>query len=122
MREDENMTQDDVLEVISNFPVVPMGRRVIISLNQRTVEEGGLILDDTEFDDTQFVIAVGNHETEIKAGGRYILDIASMMKFTEAKNNSHEQVGHIEITPLTVDGKVYGMIPDRHIIAIDGRT
>ena len=116
----ENMTQDDVLDVITDFPVKPLGRKLLITLNMEE-SDSDLILTDSEFAETQFVVAKGDHITSFEAGAKVILDLEKMMEYRPNPENSNERLGAIKIKPIEVGGKVYGLINDNVVEAIDLR-
>lgn len=116
----ENMTQDDVLDVILDFPIKPLGRRVLITLNMDNYE-GELSLSDTSFSETQYVVAVGTHITDFKPGSKVLLDLEKMMEYQTNPENNYEKVGRIKVRPIEVGDKVYGLINDNIIEAVDLR-
>lgn len=120
MEEVENMTQDDVLEVINDFPLTPMRNKVIITVNVKE-PDGNLVLAENSFDEVQYVVATGSHSNNIQAGQKVLLNLEKMMVFEQAQTDAYERVGHIKITPLDVGDRVYGMITDNMIDALDNR-
>lgn len=114
----ENMTHDDVLDVITGFPVKPLGRRLLITLN---MEETGsdLLLTDNAFAESQYVVAVGPNVRDFEAGAKIILDLEAMMEYERGPND--ERIGRIKVKPVTVNDKVYGMISESVVEAIDLR-
>ena len=108
----ENLTQDDVLEIMIDFPITPLTNKMIISVN---AEEGEDLMS-TGFDVTQFVIAVGSRvPKEIVPGCRVMLDLERM---TIPGENG---MGSVQLKPVEVNGRVYAMIADSFIDAIDNR-
>lgn len=120
MEEIENFTMDDVLDVITDFPVQPLGRKVIVTLNMEEAD-GQLVLSNNSLDETQFVIAVGTHVKDFKPGNRVLLDLEKMMEYMPSPENSNERIGQIKMRPIEVNGKVYALINDNVIDAIDNR-
>ena len=120
MEEVENMFLDDVLEIITDFPIKPLGRRLIITLNMEETD-GNLVLSDNSFDEVQYVVAVGTHITDIVAGNKVLLDLEKMMEYLPNPENAYEKVGRIKIRPIEVNGKVYGLINDNVVEAVDLR-
>jgi hypothetical protein len=92
----------------------------VITLNTR-LNGDGLDLEDTSFDEIQFIVASGEHEETLKAGAKVLLDVAGMMKYDQAQSDAYEKIGYVQFTPVEVDGQVYGLVSDRHIMALDGR-
>lgn len=120
MEDIENMTHDDVLEVIKGFPVQPLGRKVLITLNMED-NDGGLILSDNSFDEVQYIVAKGAHVNDFEVGAKVLLDLEQMMEYTTNPENSNERIGRIKIRPIQVGDRVYGLINDRVIDAVDNR-
>tara|TARA_R110002124_G_scaffold281430_1_gene455725 strand:- start:87030 stop:87404 length:375 start_codon:yes stop_codon:yes gene_type:complete len=116
----ENLSQDDVLELIKEFPLEPMGRRVYITTN---VEEpdGNLILTNNSFDEVQFVLAVGSHVTEVKAGQKVIIDIEKMLVYENVDDNSHEKRPIVNLKLQEVNGRYFALINDSQILSKDNR-
>ncbi len=110
-----NLTQKEVLEIIKDFPLVPLRNRLIITVN---VEESDDELDlvGAGLDESQFVIARGSHVfEEIKPGTKVQLDLDKMSIQMGPENYQ------IKIDPVKVNGKVYAYIYDTSIKAIDYR-
>jgi hypothetical protein len=112
MEEVTNLSQDDVLEVIKDFPLDPTRSRMIITVNTDEPEDG-IDMTGNSFAEVQYVVAVGNFNQDIKAGQKVILDLKRML----AKDNS----GQIEIDPIEVNGRMYAFINDGDIKCKDNR-
>jgi hypothetical protein len=115
-----NLTQDDVLDLITDFPVQPLKNKLIITIN-RKMEDDGISLTNVGMDEVQFVIAKGPHVLDLDAGQKVILDLEKMIQRVEAKDNSHETVGMIKIRPIQVGERVFGLISDAFVDAKDCR-
>lgn len=120
MEEVTNMTQDDVLDVITNFPIIPTRNKLIITVNVKE-PDGNLVLAENSFDEVQYVVATGSHSSDIKAGQKVLLSLDKMMVYDQAQSDAYERVGHIKITPIEVNDRVYGLITDGMIDALDNR-
>lgn len=120
MGEIENFDIDDVLDVIIDFPIKPLGRKVIITLNMESID-GQLVLAENSLAESQYVIAVGTHVRDFKPGNKVLLDLEKMMEYRASTENSHERIGQIKMRPIEVNGKVYGIINEGVIDAIDNR-
>lgn len=120
MEELSNLTQDDVLELISDFPVKPLGRKVIVTLNMDESEELGLGMT-SGLDEYQYIVATGGVDRDYKPGDKVLLDLERMMEYVPAQDNTHEKVGRIKIRPITIKDRVFGLINDNVIDAIDVR-
>ena len=117
-----NLTQDDILELIGDFPVQPTRNRLIITVN--TIEElgeDGVRLTDKHLDESQYVLAVGSTVHGIKAGNKVLLDLDKLTERQSARQNAYESVGTINLKPVKVNGRIYAMIYDGVVDAIDNR-
>ena len=113
MEEVKNITQEEVLEVIKNFPIEPTRNKVIITVNVDEVDPNNIDLSGNSFAQEQYVIAVGDYCKGLKTGQKVLLDIRKM----EVPNSG----GQIEIDPIEVDGRIYAFINDGIIKAKDNR-
>ena len=120
MEEIQNVSLDDVLDVITTFPVKPLGRRLIITLNMDETSDG-LLLTESSFSESQYVVAIGSHITEFTPGAKVLLDLEKMMERVPSSENNYEHGTRIKIEPIEVDGKMYGFINENVVKAIDLR-
>ena len=119
----ENFTQDTVLDIITDFPIDPLRNKVVITLNKELIE-GTLDLSNDIMSEVQYVIAgeVIYRDKVVKPGQKVLLDIKGMMKAVRREvNNRYEMVEQIELDPVQVDGQVFAIIDDRFIKAVDNR-
>ena len=118
-----NFTHDDVLEVITDFPVKPLWNKVIITINTDE-EDGGLVLSDNAFSERQYVVS-GTFkfgELEVTPGTPVLIDVRKLMKSVRTEvDNVFGEYKVVEIDPVIVDDKMYAIIEDRVIKAIDLR-
>lgn len=118
-----NFTHDDVLEVITDFPVKPLWNKVIITINTDE-EDGGLVLSDNAFSERQYVVS-GTFkfgELEVIPGTPVLIDVRKLMKSVRTEiDNVFGEYKVVEIDPVIVDDKMYAIIDDRVIKAIDLR-
>ena len=119
----ENFTQDTVLDIITDFPIDPLRNKVVITLNKELIE-GTLDLSNGTMSEVQYVIAgeVNYRDKVVKPGQKVLLDIKGMMKSVRREvNNQYEMVEQIELDPVQVNGQVFAIIDDRFIKAVDNR-
>lgn len=117
-----NLTQDDVLELIKDFPVIPLRGKVIITMNTEDVDENGLLLSSANFSEVQYIVAAPEGDVcQVQAGQKVILDLEAMMTFTSSDTDAYEKVGHVKLKPIQVEDKIYGLINERYIDAKDFR-
>lgn len=113
MEELENLSYEEVLEVIKNFPLVPEGNRIVVTLN-REVNEDELILDNNTLDEEQYVIAVGPMaERNLQPGDRIILDLEKMVERVPLAHDQTQMSSQIKIDPIEIDGKHFTFTSDR---------
>lgn len=113
----DNLTQDDVLDLIGKFPLEPIRNQLIISVNTTDAE---LDLDGHGFDESQYVIAKGSHVFEnIKAGGKVLLDLEKMSVKTQHEDGDITFV--LQIKPVKVEDRVFAIINDTYVLSIDNR-
>lgn len=110
MEEVTNITHEEVMEAIKDFPIEPTRSKIIITVN---VEENDDIdLVGVSFSEEQYVMAVGSFTQGIKPGDKVLIDIRKLMvKGTD----------QIEVDPIEVNGRIYTFISDAYIKAIDRR-
>lgn len=119
----ENFTQDTVLDIITDFPIDPLRNKVVITLNKELIE-GTLDLSNGTMSEVQYVVAgeVNYRDKVVKPGQKVLLDIRGMMKVVRREvNNQYQEVEQIELDPLEVNGQVFAIIDDRFIKAVDNR-
>ena len=119
----ENFTQDTVLDIITDFPIDPLRNKVVITLNKEEID-GDLVLSDNVMSEVQYVIAgeVIYRDKVVKPGQKVLLDIKGMMKSVRREvNNQYEMVEQIELDPVQVNSQVFAIIDDRFIKAVDNR-
>lgn len=115
----ENLTQEDVLVLMDNFPITPLKNKVIITVN--VFDEEGGINTNMGMDEVQYVLSVGSFVKDVKPGDKILLDLEKMIRMVDADENGSERVAKIAVRPVEVDGRFYAMIPDVYIDAIDNR-
>jgi hypothetical protein len=115
MGEFENLTKEEVMEIIKDFPVKPMFNNVIITTNNVVPEDDELEDLTPSFDPVQYVLAVGDHVRGIFPGDKVQLDLEKMMEKVPSSSNSYELSGILKLKPVELDDKFYAMIEDRKI-------
>lgn len=120
MEDIKNITKEEVLEIIKAFPITPLRNRLIITVNVDE-EEDGLVLTNTSFSESQYVVSTGTFIKDVKVGDKVILDLDKMVETVADDHNPYEKVSRIKIDPIEVDGKIYAMVYDSVIKAIDKR-
>lgn len=120
MEEVNNLSQDDVLELIGNFPLQPLRNKVIITVNVDEPDDD-LVLSSSSFSEVQYVIAVGDFVKGFEPGQKVLLDTEKMMEYTQSDTDQHERIGRIKIRPIEVNGRIFAIVNDGVIECKDGR-
>lgn len=120
MEEVTNLDLDGVLEVINDFPIVPLKNRVMITVNVEDVTDE-LVLTSNSFSESQYVIAVGSFVKDLVPGQKVLLDLEKMVEYVVDDANPYEKLPKIKLDPYEVDGRMYAMVYDSLIKAIDNR-
>lgn len=115
MEEIKNLTQDDVLELISDFPITPLRNKVIITTNMDEYEDDDLDLSGSAFSPTQYILAVGSHCRDLKPGQKIYLDLEAMSVSVPNPEDVYQPEKRLSIKPVDVGDKVYGIITDSKI-------
>ena len=114
----ENLTYDDVLELIKEFPIEPLRNKVVITMNS-FIEEDSITVGDG-IDEVQYVLAAGPSARDVKPGDKVLLDLQQMMKMV-TDEESGEKTPMISMRPVKAYEKYFAMIPDSYLDAIDNR-
>ena len=121
MEEVNNLTLEDVLDVVQGFPIIPRRNRLIITVNVEEADDE-LVLTNSTFAESQYVVASRDNLTDIKAGDKVLIDIEKMMVSEKVDENSHERIGMLKLKPIKVNDIVYAIISDAVVLAIDKRV
>ena len=118
----KNLSKEDVLELIEDFPIKPMFNKVLITLN--TLDgDGSIVVDNNMLSDTQFVVAKGSMVNSINEGDRVIIDVKKLTRpVTFESNNQVETVYEADIDAIEIGGVAFAFIEDRVVKAIDNRV
>ena len=114
MEEIENLTLDDVLELIheDKFPIIPLRNRIVISTNVEEYEDDDVNLSGQGFDEEQYVIAVGSHVNILKPGMKIMLNLDAMTVMEENPEDRESPLKRIMLRPVEAGKRFYGMITD----------
>lgn len=119
----ENFTLNDVLERIVDFPLKPLRRKLIVTINTaEDVTEDGIRTSSNELAETQYVMAVGDHISELKPGNKVLLNLERM---SVRVPNAHDMMSvstQIKLRPVEVNGRLYALIDDGDVDCVDFRN
>lgn len=123
MEQVENLELDDVLDVMVDFPVKPLGRKLIITLNmvEQSVEDTLSLNFSGGLDESQYIIAAGESVYGVEPGMKVLLDIEKLMVPESVSDNAEDRMFKVKVRPIEVDGRVYGLINENVLEAIDLR-
>lgn len=116
MKEQVNLTFENVIEIIQEFPLEPMFNKVIVTLNKGVIE-GTLDLSENTITEEQFIIAKGPNVHNLEVGQKVLLDLDRLMEKRTNPNNVYEEVGMLKFDPIIADGIIYAILEDRFIKA-----
>lgn len=116
----KNLSQDDVLDLILDFPLQVRGRKVIIT-NNAYEPDGNLILSNNQFSEIQYVLAVGDYIQDLKPGQKVFVDVERMVEYVYADENSHEKVPRIKLKTIEVGDNIFSIVDDSYILIKDNR-
>lgn len=121
MGEQKNLTQDDVLDLMVNFPLEPTFNKVYITLNNLE-PDGVLTLSDNVLSESQFIVAKGPIVNTLDVGQKVLIDIEKLMALKGYESaNQYEQVREVKLDLIEIDGNKFALIEDRMIKAKDNR-
>lgn len=116
-----NLTIDDVLDVIKDFPIELLRNKVAITMNQKIVEEDIDSYSSPTLSEIQYIVAVGNQvpklNENLKPGAKVLLDVAMMGRETAPGSGRYE----LNLNPIEIGEYVFQVITDSYIIGIDNR-
>jgi hypothetical protein len=110
--ESVNLTHEEVLELIKEFPLQPMGNRVIITINKEE-EDGNLVLSNNVLSEEQYVVAVGPMaERFVSPGDKVLLDLEKMMVRSPLSTDVEQMSTQIKIDPIEVEDLQFAIVND----------
>lgn len=116
MNDFKNLNQDDVLDLIKDFPIVPVKNRIIITTNTEEFEEDEVNISGSAFSAEQYVLAVGSYAKDwLSPGQKVSLDLESMTIKMPNSEDAYESYKKIMIKPVQVGDRVFGIITDDKI-------
>lgn len=111
----ENLTKEEVEELIKDFPITPLRNKVIITTNTEENEDG-IDLTGAAFSPEQYVLAVGSYAKDYISPGQLVsLDLESMTMNVPSNNNAYEPQQRIMLKPVEIEGRIYGVITEDKI-------
>jgi hypothetical protein len=119
----ENLTQDDVLELIGDFPLQPLRRKVIITVNtSEQLSDDGVRTSSNEMAEAQYIMACGPHlSEELKPGQKVLLNLDKMSITMADPMDATAVVSTIKLRPVQVKGRIYALVDDGVIDCKDFR-
>jgi|SRR5690625_4630367 len=108
----KNISREEVLEMVDTFPIKPLRRNVIVTINTDEFTGDTFETSETGFSESQFVVAKGDFvEDKVQLGDKVLIDLKSMVN----------RDGRLEIMPIEVGDYTFTMISDNLLKAIDNR-
>lgn len=118
MEEVRNLTQEEVKAISQEFTWKPLFNGIVITLNTEEVD-GNLVLSDNTMSEEQYVVATGYNTQHINEGDKVLVDVEKMMVRERNPHNSEEVITRIKVKPIIFEDRVFGLIEDRHLSAIE---
>jgi len=119
MEERRNLNQDDVLDLILNFPLEPMFNGIYITTNR--IEEDNLNLSDSVLSDVQYVVAAGP-TAQVAAGQKVLIDIEKLMVNGRSEStNAYETTKEVKLDLQETNDNIFALVTDRVVKAKDNR-
>lgn len=111
-----NLTQDDVLGLIKDFPIEPLRNKIIITTNVEEYEDDEVELSGAAFSPEQFVVAIGSYSKDFLSPGQKVhLDLERMTVQVANDSDAYNPIPRIQLKPVEVDGRIYGIITEDKI-------
>lgn len=111
MEEVSNLSREEALDLISTFPIDPIGNRIIITLNVDE-DEDEMGLTGSFVSPKQTVMAVGPYVRQILAGDEINIDLDKFKIRTLSNTDSDERVTSLDFRTILVDDRVYCLTTD----------
>ena len=119
MEEIKQVSYEEAMELAKGFPIQPLYRKVIVTLNM-VEDESGVILSNEGLSEIQYVLAA-DETSPIRPGDKVILDLEKMITKVPSETDQHQLVTKLKIDLIEVDEQGYAFVEDRYIKAIDRR-
>jgi hypothetical protein len=116
MEEQMNISQEEAMKISTDFSIVPLYNKVVVTLN-RLEPDNEYILSDNEMDSWQYVIAKGTFVKEVDVNDKVLIDLDRLVERIPNAENQHEQISQIKLELLMVDGISYAIMEDRFLKA-----
>lgn len=110
----KNLSQADVLNLMTTFNEDPLFNKVIITLNTEEVD-GNLVLSENTMSDLQYVIAKGSSVHNLELGQKVRIDLEKLMVARPVAGNAYETSAQLKLDPIEFGGITFAIIEDRFI-------
>jgi hypothetical protein len=118
----KNLSEIEVRELITKFPIKPRNSFVYITMNKSSDNDEDVILEEEYITEEQYVIAVGDRVHDIEPGMKVLLDPEKMTKYVQDPNDVTTKIPTLNALPMEVNGYVVARVTDNIIHSIDFRT
>lgn len=117
----KNVSKEDVLELVKDFPLVPRYSQVIITLNNLQ-EDGQLVYSNNVLSDVQYVVAKGSMVNDLQVGDKVLINLEKMKVPVKVDTGvSVDTVMQVAVDTVEVEDNTFAFIDDRLIKSIDNR-
>jgi hypothetical protein len=118
----KNLSEIEVRELITTFPIKPRNSFVYITMNKSSDNDEDVILEEEYITEEQYVIAVGDRVHDLEPGMKVLLDPEKMTKYVQDPNDVTTKIPTLNALPMEVNGYVVARVTDNIIHSIDFRT
>jgi hypothetical protein len=118
----KNLSEIEVRELITKFPIKPRNSFVYITMNKSSDNDEDVILEEEYITEEQYVIAVGDRVHDLEPGMKVLLDPEKMTKYVQDPNDVTTKIPALNALPMEVNGYVVARVTDNIIHSIDFRT
>lgn len=118
----KNLSEIEVRELITTFPIKPRNSFVYITMNKSSDNDEDVILEEEYITEEQYVIAVGDRVHDLEPGMKVLLDPEKMTKYVQDPNDVTTKIPTLNALPMEVNGYIVARVADNIIHSIDFRT
>lgn len=112
--EQKNLTKEEVLKLMEDFPIQLRRGLIAITLNSTTFDETSLT-EERSLNENQYILSVGDLVKDLKPGDLVGLNLSALTKVRRLMNNSDETISEIDIKTFDINGTVVGIVDERVI-------
>lgn len=105
-----NLNEGELFGLISRFNLKPLGRNIIVTLNNHLNNDEDLLETDLMLNEEQFIVAIGNHVVDLLPGDKVALDLEKLLTIVPDPNDSYSKITKIKVNPVKYENYTFGLI------------